>query len=276
MIGWTREVIELANIALARFPDLNHSELKVLIGVTTSEIAYCGPHPDDSDPHNYPDPYNNPDFADFWELERDIRAELIRWLCINRDAGTWVDPRGLWIHAARIRGQVDLSFAVVRFPVILSRCRTDAMILTYAQIEFLHLSGCLVPGLAADGMRVRGSLNLRDGFRADGEVSLVRADIGGSLYCDDGKFVKPDGYALNAERAKVAGSVFLRNGFSARGEVRLLNAEIGGGGLACDGGKFVKPDGDAPLADRVKVAGDVQLCSTSGWAGCSRRCSWQD
>ena len=95
MIEWTREVIELASLALARFSDLTESELKALVAVTTGEIAYCGPHPVESDSHNFPDPYNNPDFADFWGPERDVRAELIRWLCIAHDGAAWLDPRGL-------------------------------------------------------------------------------------------------------------------------------------------------------------------------------------
>lgn len=253
MIPWAREVIELVNLALTRFTDLTESELKVLVAVTTGEIAYCGPSEEDNHPHN------NPDLADFWGLERDIRAELVRWLCINRDAAAWVDPRGSGIHAARISGQVDLSFAVVRIPLFLIRCRiADAMNLRFAQIEFLDLSGSVVHRLDADGMRVRGALNLRDGFRADDEVRLLGADIGGDLDCGGARFVKPDGYALNADGAKVGGSVLLRNGFSAQGEVRLLGADIGES-LDCDNGKFVKPGGYALIADRVKVAGSLFL-----------------
>jgi hypothetical protein len=207
MIGWTREVVELAKLALARFTDLNESELKVLVAITTGATAYCGPSRDDNHPHN------NPDFADFWGLERDIRAELIRWLCISREAAPWIEPHGLQIQAARINGQLDLSFAVVKFPLALLRCRiADAMDLRSAQIEFLHLSGSLVPGLAADGMHVRGALNLGEGFRADGEVHLVGADIGGDMNCIGGKFVNLDGYALIADRVNVGGPSFCATG----------------------------------------------------------------
>src|SRR6266849_2339871 len=253
MIGWTREVIELTDRARARFADLPQAELKILVAVTTGEPAYCGPSRDDGDPSN------NPDSSDTWGPERDIRAELIRWLCISRDAAAWVDPRGLPIHAARISGRLDLAFAVVRMTLILLRCRVaDAMDLRFAQIEFLSLSTCLVPGLIADGIRVRGNLNLRGAFRADGEVRLVGADIGGSLDCSGGKFVKPDGYTLVASRVKVAGAVFLNDGFSAEGEVNVAGADIGSN-LECRRGKFVRPDGKALNADGAKVAGDFFL-----------------
>jgi hypothetical protein len=261
MIGWTRKVIELTDRARARFADLTQAELKMLDAATTGEPAYCGPSPDDEDPGN------NPDSSDTWGPERDIRAELIRWLCVNRDAAAWIDPRGLQIYAARISGRLDLSFAVVRFPLLLLSCRiADAMNLRFAQIEFLDLSGSLVPGLAADGMRVRGALNLRDGLRADGEVRLLGAEIGGDLDCGGARFVKLDGYALTADGAKVGGSVLLHDGFRAQGEVSMLGADIGES-LDCGNGELVKPGGYALTADRVKVGGGVFLNNGFGAQG---------
>jgi hypothetical protein len=252
MIGWTREVTELVKLGLAKFTELSESELKVLVAVTSGEYAYCGPSRDD----NHPD--NNPESADNWGVERDIRAELIRWLCISRDAAAWLDPRGLQVHGTRISGELDFSFAVVRFPLLLVRCCiSDEMNLRFAQIDFLALPGSLVPGLSADGMRVRGSLNLRDGFRADGEVRLLGVYIGGNLDCDAGKFINPGGKALSADRVKVTGSVFLNDGFQAEGEVRL-GADIGGN-LDCSGGKFVKLDGHALDVAGARVGGDVFL-----------------
>jgi hypothetical protein len=88
MIGWTHEVLELANLALARFADLNESELKVLAAATNGETAYCGPSDEDGDPAN------DPESANTWGPQRRIRAGLIRWLCVNRDAATWIDARG--------------------------------------------------------------------------------------------------------------------------------------------------------------------------------------
>ena len=112
--------------------------------------------------------------------------------------------------------------------------------------------------LNAEGAKVGGCVFLCNGFRAEGDVRLVGADIGVSLDCHDGKFVNRDGNALVADRVKVAGSVFLGNGFSAQGEVRLLDVGIGSN-LDCDGGEFVKPGGRALSADGLKVGGDVFL-----------------
>jgi hypothetical protein len=61
--------------------------------------------------------------------------------------------------------------------------------------------------LCADGARVKGAVVFRDGFRADGEVHIVGADIGIDLDCSGGKFINPSGSALTADGVKVAGSI---------------------------------------------------------------------
>ena len=43
-----------------------------------------------------------------------------------------------------------------------------------------------------------GSVLLRNGFRAEGEVTLLNAVIDGSLECSGGRFSNPDGFAINA------------------------------------------------------------------------------
>lgn len=116
--------------------------------------------------------------------------------------------------------------------------------------------------LAADRVKVTGSVGLGDGFRADGEVRLLGATIGGDLECENGHFSnpKPGGYALNADRVKVRGDLFLRNGFRADGEVSLLDATIGGQ-LSCDNGHFSNRDaGDRALnAQGIEVTGSMYL-----------------
>ena len=45
--------------------------------------------------------------------------------------------------------------------------------------------------LCADGAKVKGAVIFRDGFRAEGEVHIVGADIGIDLDCSGGKIRKP-------------------------------------------------------------------------------------
>ena len=104
--------------------------------------------------------------------------------------------------------------------------------------------------LTAQNLKVGGTLSLRYGFTANGQIQLYGVEIGRDLSCDGGTFHNPPqakvvgtGMALVAEGAKVKGSVYLRPGFvaasagaaalssrhfRAEGLVRLVHMEIGG------------------------------------------------
>jgi hypothetical protein len=126
--------------------------------------------------------------------------------------------------------------------------------------------------LDAEGLSVAGYVFLRAGFSANGEVNLMRADIGIGFECDSGKFTNPpvpdvagSGKALNASGIKVAGSVFLNKGFSANGEVILSHAEIAGN-FECDGAVLENPPrldgagtGVALNIEGIKVARSIFL-----------------
>ena len=64
--------------------------------------------------------------------------------------------------------------------------------------------------LNADQAKVTGSVFLRNGFHATGEVRLSRADIGGDLSCNGGRFENKGLIVLNADGARVAGNLMLR------------------------------------------------------------------
>jgi hypothetical protein len=96
----------------------------------------------------------------------------------------------------------------------------------------------------ADDLTVKGSLFFSDGFKANGEVRLLDAHVGGTFGCEGGGFTNlsredlpGSSRALSADRIHVGGSVFLGRGVTAIGEVRLPRAEIGGQ-LACNEGDF--------------------------------------
>ena len=50
-----------------------------------------------------------------WPTARNVRADLIRWLFVDRVAREQIDPKGVWIGGARITGRLDLSFTNVPF-----------------------------------------------------------------------------------------------------------------------------------------------------------------
>jgi hypothetical protein len=256
---------ELLCLATERFGNLSAAEAKLLCAAPKGEQAVCGP----SDKRN--DPSNDPAKADAWGHERRVRAEVIRWLCIRPEAAGRVDPQGIQLLGARVAGPLDLSFATVPFPLGLFQCRVaDEVNLMSARLPALYLDGSWTGPMTADGVIVAGSILLREGFTAEGEVRLLHADIHGNLECSGGRFKNPprrglpeSGAALSADGANVSGDVFLREGFTAEGEVRLLGAQIRGS-LDCRGGVFKNPpqeelpeSGTALSADAVNVSGDV-------------------
>ncbi|HKN25813.1 MAG TPA: hypothetical protein VJX72_13275 [Candidatus Acidoferrum sp.] len=127
---------ELLKLAETRFQSLREAERKLLNAAPLGETAWCGPSPKDFDPTN------NPAKADSWGPERSIRAGLIRWLCIDRDARALIDPRGIQAHGARIEGSLDLSFVRVRFPLALRCCSLkEETKLRFLRIPTISFSG---------------------------------------------------------------------------------------------------------------------------------------
>jgi hypothetical protein len=139
---------------------LTDAELKLLHAAPKGELAVCGPT-------DTKDPASHPSTAEAWGREREIRAELIRWLCLERDASSRVDPRGIRVHAAKVTGVLDVSSVAVPFPLTLFRCRlTHDADLTSIQVPHLNLGGSWVRAIQADSASVKGGVFLRDRFHA--------------------------------------------------------------------------------------------------------------
>jgi hypothetical protein len=244
---------ELVELARAKFAPLREAEEKLVRAAPQGETAWCGPNRKDYDPGN------DAGKANGWAAERSIRAALIRWLCVDRAARECIDPRGIQAHGAKIEGELDLSFVSVPFPVALCCCGLqEEAKLRFLEIPTMSLAGSWVRAVQAESAVVKGTLSLSNGFRAEGEVNLVGAQIGSNLDCGGGTFKNAAGKALRADRINVRGSVFLRNAFTAEGEVRLLGAQIGGN-LECNVGTFKNANGKALSADRMVVQGSVFL-----------------
>ena len=244
---------DLIRLAEARFPGLREAELRVLRAAPAGEDAWCGPTQKDSDPSS------DPAKANTWGNERGVRAALIRWLCIQREARDYVDPRGLQIHGARIEGALDLSFVRVPFPLLLQNCSLKEEVrLRFLRIPTISFNGSWVRSINAECAKVKGSVSFANGFCAEGEIQLAGLRVGNNLDCVAGRFRNFPGKALRADRVRVRGSVFLRNAFCAEGEVRLFGADIGGN-LECNDGTFLNATGSALSADRANVRGSVFL-----------------
>jgi hypothetical protein len=238
----------LVSLARSSFEKLSQAELEVLESSTFGRLAVCA-----SQPISSIDAREGPT----WGPERQIRGEVIRWLCVERGANSLIDPNGVQIVGARIVGHVNLFAATVPFPLRLQSCSFDNNLsMQCAEIPVLNLQGSWIPSLNADGIRVKHNLMLRNGFHASGQVRLLAARIGGVLDCDGSRFENPhrlfvpqSGITLNADGAIIDGAVFLRNGFRSVGEARLVGARIDGY-LDCTNGTFLNP-----LTDKARTAG---------------------
>jgi len=259
---------DLKALAEAKFgkETLSDAEKLLLEKVPNGDFAICGPNRDDSDPSN------KPEGADKWGPKRQIRAELVGWLCMDRGAQKRVHWRGIQVYGADITGPLDLSFANIPFPLVFQHCRRmEGTDLSRAEVSELDLTGSLVYGITADSLIVKNNVFLSAGFVAIGEVRLLGARIGANLECNAGTFKNPpqkgsaeSGDALSADLINVKGSVFLRKS-TACGEVRLPGAQIGGN-LDCSGGTLANQtqegfpaSGTALKADRINVKGSVLL-----------------
>jgi len=94
-----------------------------------------------------------------------VRAEVIRDLLTTQRYAP-PDPRGICLRGARIIGPLELTSVQAPVGLELYGCWVDeAMSLRDAGLPWLSLSASRVPALLCDGLRVEGSLLLRDGFR---------------------------------------------------------------------------------------------------------------
>ena len=252
---------DLESLARGCFKDLTSAEMELVRAASRGELAVCGVSEDLSDPTN------DPDKADEWGNERNVRAALLAWLCLDRRASNLVHAKGIKLIGAKIADEIDLSFITIGFPVVLARCRLlKELNLFGARTRTISLQGSRVHSILADGAIVSGAILLRDGFHSEARVQLTGANINGPLDCSGSIFENTGlGPALVADGVVVAGPVFLRRGFRATGEVRFPHARIGAD-FDCSRGIFrsavpsdAKQSNSALNAEGIVVGGSVFL-----------------
>lgn len=251
--------LNLVQMARQKFttPPLSEAEERVVQHASDGTMADCRYLGGGGDPANADGTREAPD--EKWPETRNVRADLIRWLVVDREARQLIDPRGILIQGARITGNLDLSYTKVLFPLFLVGCRLEQPLnLLAAKMTTLSLAGSWTEAISADGLKLDGAIFLREGFHAEGEVRLPGAIIAGVLDATGGTFENLSGIALIADGIKVAGGVYLGSGFTAQGEVRMQGATVGGD-LDATGGKFENTKGEALDAERAKVTGSVFL-----------------
>jgi sRNA-binding regulator protein Hfq len=189
-----------------------------------------------------------------------VRAEFLRFLVLGGDDDAPVHEQGVRLQGAWVEGVLNLSNALIPFGLSCLKCYFEQPLESMGSRfqGLVSLSGSYLPGWWADRANLNGSVFLRDGFKASGEVRLLGAQIEGNVDCSKAEFEGKEGDALSVDGAKVAGDVFLRDGFKASGEVRLLGAQIDGD-VDCSKAKFDGKEGDALSMNGAEVRGSVFL-----------------
>ncbi len=240
----------LKRLAEGKFGPLSAAENLLLEKVATGDLADCSKLNDKGD---------DPKEADEWGPGRQVRAELLAWLCTNELARKHVHLHGIQVQGATFVGALDLSYVSIPFRLRLRHCRVREDInLHNADVPELDLLGSWVQAIYADGVIVKHEVVLAGGFSAHREVVLVGAQIGGDLICVGGTFTDPSGRAFMADGINVKGKVLLGHGFNGVGQVRFARAQIGED-FDCENGTFTNYKGSALNAGAANVRGNVFL-----------------
>ena len=223
-----------------------------------------------------------PDIGRVYALGDDcaIDASIIRNILIGiskPDPPLPLDPRGLHIIGAYIRGTLDLDGITAPVGLRFTACRLDQpMTLRAATLPWLLLDTCAAPGMVARGAKI-GTLRLVrceiTGDHPGGAVQLDAARVTSGLNLTGTTLASSSGPALSAVGLTVgdggAGLGAVLNGLSARGRaagtgaVRLPGAQIGGG-LQMRGAWLANVGGPALEADGITVHGDLRLARDEG------------
>ena len=172
----------------------------------------------------------------------DVDAAVLRDL-LRGTTSTDLDPRGVRLCGARVRGRLDLDQVDAACPLVLEEYLIeDGISAVGAHLRALTVARCRVehptqPALDATGLRVDGPLVLAGStLRANaaaGTVVLGGARIGGDLDCRSTVLANTAGSAISADRAQIDNNVLFEDGVNAegvgeRGTLRLTGARIGG------------------------------------------------
>ena len=161
--------------------------------------------------------------------------------------------KGIWGRGMSVAGDFHAKKIVAQYSIGLDNSFVGGA---------LSFSGAVLNGssglsISAIDSRIQGGVYLTDGFRADGLVKFLGAEVGGQFNCRAGHFLK-EGESLMASNIKVGGGVFLIHGFKSRGKISFIAAAVKvqfslhGASLACK-------DGLALIADRMSLNGTFYM-----------------
>ena len=199
---------------------------------------------------------------------RTVPAALLRRCC--RELAAQVDPRGLQLRDLDIAGPLDLAGIAVPFPLRFDNCVFDSVfVVEGADLFELALTGCELPGLLGNGLRLRRDLDLSrsviTGSHATSAslarraaVWLSESAVGGRLICVDTRIDGLADRALHADRIRIGGSARFIHQFTATGEIRLIGARIEGA-IEFTGAHVTAAQGLSLDIEGASIAGSMMI-----------------
>ncbi|MER6815526.1 hypothetical protein ABT299_40185 [Spirillospora sp. NPDC000708] len=175
-----------------------------------------------------------------------VRGEVVSALLLGARPADAGQVPAVRLTGARITGVLDLSFAEVRYAVLMRDCVFDEPPALYAtRIRQFSLTGSRLPALFASDSQVDGLLWLRN-CRLDGPLQLVGTRIDGTLSLRAARLADVEAYALTVARNIDAADA------EVTGEVMLQGAHVGGT-CVLDGARLSNPGAVALDAEGIEL-----------------------
>lgn len=256
----SEEPSALLDLARKTFKDLSPAEREVIRSAERGRVAILPDVIKDVEDGHDPSVHTAEERGNYL-----VRAALLRWLCSDKQAVTYVSSRGVDLFGGKIEEALDLGSITIPFPLYLKRCWIPLGIgLEFSTVENLNLSDCRTSQVMAVWLVARKDV-LFANLIANGGVILDSARIAGSLYCWGGVFISPDDTALSAHGSRIEGDVYLSDGFHAEGEVHFVGCVIGGS-LKCMNAQFHNPAKDSEKGKIQRAAFSADGISIGGSA----------
>ncbi|MGE4293719.1 MAG: hypothetical protein AB7E32_16095 [Desulfovibrio sp.] len=196
---------------------------------------------------------------------QEVDADFLVWMCTDERAREVVPHAGVILRHALFSKKINLSFAVVPFPVRWFECAFRENINLYsAHLHSLFLDNSNCNGIRAEGLATQGGLHL-SAITNNGAIRLPGANIGGDIACNNAKLTAPikgadQGRAFGADGLTTKG-VITFDSAEVHGVIRLLGANIGGD-VNCSNAKLTAPikgadQGQAFIADGLTTKGGL-------------------
>ncbi|MEU0434485.1 hypothetical protein ABZ153_23110 [Streptomyces sp. NPDC006290] len=141
-------------------------------------------------------------------MSQEVPAEVIATLLLQPPAPEPGAVSRLQLIGAHITGRLQLHYAAVEIPFSLLECRFDEPVeLADASLRAVDFTGCRIPRLSADRLRVDGDLTLDQ--LVSGGVDLFGAQIRGDLWLTSARITgNGSGFAVNGPQLRVEGGLY--------------------------------------------------------------------